>query len=118
MSLTLISLPWPAKALSPNFRSRSHWPRTNAIAAHRKLAWGATLQAMGCAATGELLAVTFNPPDRRKRDDDNMIASAKAYRDGIADALGCDDHNFFPEYRFGNPTKGGAVIVEIGGGDG
>jgi len=31
------------------------------------------------------------PPDRRARDDDNIIASFKAGRDGLALALGIDD---------------------------
>lgn len=115
--LTIISLPWPAKELSPNYRSRSHWPRTRAIAKARREAWLLTLEALGCVAPGKLLTITFNPPDRRRRDDDNMIASTKALRDGIADALGCDDHGFKPEYRFGNPVKGGRVVVEIGESD-
>lgn len=38
--------------------------------------------------------LTFVPPDRRKRDDDNMIAAFKPGRDGMADALGVDDSRF------------------------
>ena len=33
----------------------------------------------------------FRHAMRRRRDDDNLAASCKAYRDGIADALGIDD---------------------------
>jgi crossover junction endodeoxyribonuclease RusA len=45
--------------------------------------------------TGRLhLWLDFYAPDKRRRDDDNMIASFKAGRDGIADALGVDDHRF------------------------
>jgi crossover junction endodeoxyribonuclease RusA len=43
-----------------------------------------------------------------------MIGAFKAGRDGVADALGCDDHGFRPTYRFDEPVKGGAVVVEIG----
>lgn len=75
------------------------------------MAWVLTLAA---AAKGKLLTVTFNPPDKRQRDRDNMIASVKAYQDGIADALGANDHTFSPEYRFGNPEILGRVVVEIG----
>lgn len=110
-ALTIISLPWPAKALSPNFRSRSHWPRTRALATARTVAWVEVFQTK---ASGKLLTVTFNPPDKRARDLDNMIAATKAYQDGIADALGCNDSSFHPDYRIGNPTKGGRVVVEIG----
>lgn len=35
--------------------------------------------------------LTFYWPTARKRDDDNAPASCKAYRDGIASALGVDD---------------------------
>lgn len=40
------------------------------------------------------LWLDFYPPDRRARDDDNMIASFKAGRDGIALALGINDKRF------------------------
>lgn len=110
-ALTVISLPWPAKELSPNFRSRSHWPRTREVGRARKVAWGLTLAA---GASGKLLTVTFNPPDRRARDKDNLIASVKAYQDGIADALKSNDSTFDPEYLVGNPMPGGRVVVEIG----
>jgi crossover junction endodeoxyribonuclease RusA len=36
----------------------------------------------------------FYPPDRRARDDDNIIASFKHGRDGVALALGIDDKRF------------------------
>jgi crossover junction endodeoxyribonuclease RusA len=113
MALTIISLPWPAKALSPNHRSRSHWPRTRALKKARETAWALTLEAK---ASGTLLTVTFNPPDKQPRDKDNLIASTKAYQDGISDALRCDDSTFDPEYHIGNPVKGGRVVVEIGNG--
>lgn len=47
-----------------------------------------------------------------------MPAALKAAVDGIADAMECDDHKFrcvFPS-EFGEPTKGGAILVEIGEG--
>lgn len=114
-SLTIISLPWPPKELTPNFKRRKHWRVYRPYEAeYRRVCWGLTLEAMGCAPKGRLLSVTFNPPDRRKRDDDGMIGAFKNGRDGIADALGCDDHTFRPDYRFGNPTPGGRVVVEIG----
>jgi crossover junction endodeoxyribonuclease RusA len=38
--------------------------------------------------------IDFYPPDRRARDDDNLIAAFKSGRDGLADALGVDDKRF------------------------
>ena len=46
--------------------------------------------------------ITFYPPDARRRDDDNMIGSFRAARDGIADALGVDDRRFRPHYFLPN----------------
>jgi crossover junction endodeoxyribonuclease RusA len=40
------------------------------------------------------LWLEFYPPDRRPRDDDNMVASFKAGRDGIAQAMGINDKRF------------------------
>lgn len=40
------------------------------------------------------LWLDFYPPDRRHRDDDNLVASFKAGRDGVALALGIDDRRF------------------------
>lgn len=114
-----IELPWPVKALSPNHRSRSHWPRTNALKAARHTAWVLALKA-GWGHQPQLperkLVVTFRPPAKYHYDRDNLIASTKAYQDGIADALGCDDNTFRVEYRFADPVKGGLVTVESANG--
>jgi crossover junction endodeoxyribonuclease RusA len=59
--------------------------------------------------------VTFNPPNKRRRDVDGVIASLKACIDGIADAIGLDDSMFriaWPE-EFSEPVKGGQILVEI-----
>jgi hypothetical protein len=117
----LIEIGWPAKALSPNFRSRSHWPKTNALAAAKKEAWGATLAALrglkfdhdGVAKIA--FVVTAYPPDRHARDDDNLNASLKGHRDGIAKALGIDDKFFDQRLQWGEPVKGGRIVVAIGG---
>lgn len=114
----MIELSWPAKALSPNFRSRSHWPRTRAIAAAKKEAWAVTLAAMNGAKPaieGRVkLIVRAYPPTAHVRDDDNMIASLKAHRDGIAKALGVDDSRFEQRpLQWGDPVKGGKVVVVL-----
>jgi crossover junction endodeoxyribonuclease RusA len=40
------------------------------------------------------LWIDFYPPDRRQRDDDNMIAAFKSGRDGLAQAFGVNDKRF------------------------
>lgn len=116
-----IVLPWPSRTLSPN--SRAHWrQKAAAVAKARQDAGWATYAAKGCGEAQEGLnqnedpipvTMTFYPPDRRHRDDDNMISSAKALRDGIADALGVNDRRFRTAYHFGEPEKPGRVEVEI-----
>jgi crossover junction endodeoxyribonuclease RusA len=112
--MTTIRLPWPSPILSPN--GRAHWAKkAKAVKAAREaahwLTWNHVGRNMGWQ--GVQLSVTFCPPDRRRRDDDNATGAFKAYRDGIADALGIDDHKFKPTYAWGEPVKGGAVLVEI-----
>lgn len=116
-----ILLGWPDKKLSPN--ARLHW---KAKLAPKKIAkdaaWMATITTPGFCDTAKSLVAgngpinvsfTFYPPDRRLRDDDNMIASVKAARDGIASALGVDDNRFRASYHFEEPEKPGRVEVEI-----
>lgn len=116
----MITLPWPPSILSPN--NRSHWARKLApkqtyrmdcymltkghLAKHRE--WRPSPD---CPLP---VKITFCPPDRRHRDDDNMISSFKSGRDGLADALGINDRMLRPEYHFADPVKGGMITVEIG----
>jgi crossover junction endodeoxyribonuclease RusA len=110
----VVTLPWPSKTLSPN--ARAHWrQKASATKVAREAAHWLTWQQVGRNMNwrGARLSFTFNPPDKRRRDTDNCIASTKAARDGIADALGIDDSKFECSYRMGEPVKGGAVRIEI-----
>ena len=120
----LVTLPWPHKDLSPN--ARKHWAALSvAKKKARETAHYATLEAAGSrmgefraslAGEGRIaLTVTFYPPDKRRRDDDNMVAAFKASRDGIADALQVDDRRFRPHYYFEDAAKPGRVEIAIGG---
>jgi Holliday junction resolvase RusA-like endonuclease len=88
-----ITLPWPPKELSPN--ARKHWAaKAKAAKKYRHEAFVITRQA-GIVINwpGDIhLWIKFYPPDRRRRDDDNI--TIKNARDGIADALGVDDRRF------------------------
>ena len=114
----MISLPWPAKELSPN--ARVHWSvRAKAAKAYREQAYYLARNAHlpHVAFDGPIgFQVKFCPPDKRHRDDDNLISAFKAARDGIADALGVNDRRFAASYLFDpTPIKGGAVIVTVEG---
>jgi len=117
----MIELGWPANALSPNHRSRSHWPRTRALAAAKKegfLACKAAMMGGGAPRWSNpriAFVITAYPPDKRARDDDNVKASLKAHRDGIALALGIDDSRFAERFQWGEPVRGGKIIVCLEG---
>lgn len=57
------------------------------------------------------ITVTFRPPDRHHRDDDNMMAAFKSARNGIADALQINDRRFRPTYKLADPVKPGRIEV-------
>jgi crossover junction endodeoxyribonuclease RusA len=111
----MITLPWPDARLSPN--GRVHWAiKSRVVKGARELACYEAKRAClpPMPAEGDIRMVwTFHPPDKRRRDRDNIAASCKAYADGIADALGVDDSRFEPTYRRGEPVRGGRVTVEV-----
>lgn len=111
----IIRLPWPHRCMWPNsrvdrrqssgvrkkYRQASAWATLEA--GFRKMRWQ---QAH--------LVVTFHPPDRRKRDLDNMLAAIKSGLDGVSDALGIDDSRFEITIRRGDVVKGGEVRITFG----
>lgn len=116
-------LPWPDKKLSPN--ARLHWrPKSEAVKRARWDASYAVLEAAGSSLSalrraladeGRIpLSFRFYVPDRRPRDEDNVIASMKAARDGIADALGVNDRRFAGSYEFVGVEPPGRVEVRVG----
>lgn len=110
----IIRLPWPKRELSPNARVH-HFPKARAVKAYRTgCAWEAKAQGAGRIKADRLpVTITFHPPDNRRRDRDNLIASFKAGADGIADVIGVDDSKWEPTYRVGDAVKGGCVVAEI-----
>ena len=90
-----VILPWPPSALNPN--KRLHWAQKRKHAkAYRDACCMLSKQAkLAVDWDGDIaLWVDFFPPDRRSRDDDNLVAAFKSGRDGLADALGVDDKRF------------------------
>jgi len=114
--MTPLKLPFPAKVLWPN--GRGHWgEKGRAFKAHKGWAYIATKAAIGNTfPTFSKVEwnVTVHPKTRHPIDDDNARASLKAYQDGIALALCVDDEIFAaPVLTFGEPVKGGLVVVTI-----
>ena len=116
-----LELPWPDASLAPNRKNGKHWSSTHAAKTLRLItAQQATLSAMFAQGyvppAGTLaLRLTFYPPDKRRRDLDNLLASMKADFDGVSQALGVDDQVFEPiTLQRGPVAKPGRVVVEVG----
>lgn len=109
------TLPWPPATLSPNVRQ--HWRKHAAAKKSYRAAcaWQAAAQGVRPMPPGKIaVSLRFVPPDRRRRDLDNLIASMKSGLDGLADALGVDDNRFtLAAELVTDGTIGGMVRVEV-----
>jgi crossover junction endodeoxyribonuclease RusA len=109
--ISTVVLPWPPSALRPNASSPGNWRRKSEAAKRYKR--DCILLTPKSIADGTHLAITFRPPDKRRRDLDNMLASFKAGIDAIAQVMGVDDYRFSISLARGEPIKGGQVVVCI-----
>ena len=112
----VIRLPWPPKALSPNSR-KAHRYSTKERQRYKSAASAAALEAGFRDLKFETvhLRITFNAPDARRRDLDNMLAHIKSGIDGISQAIGIDDSRFEYTIRRGEYDRpNGSVDIEIG----
>ena len=108
-----VELPYPPAGLSPN--SRLHWRAKAQLTAHyREDAGWAAIKARSDATRDNWLLrppveahVVFYVPDKRRRDQDNLLAMLKPAWDGMVDAglLVDDDAAHF---------RVGAVSIEVG----
>ena len=110
-----VTLPWPGRLLSPN--NRAHWSARAAAkkAIRQACAWQCVIQGLKAAPPGRYMVhMQFVPPDKRRRDLDNLIASMKAALDGLADAMRVDDSCFdLSAELVRDGTIGGFVRVSV-----
>ena len=116
-----VVLPWPPRVLSPNSRP-THWAVLAKAKRAYRFACHAEARAGGCSWVFDPddrlhVRLTFVPPDRRRRDMDNMIAAMKSGLDGLADALGVDDNRWTLTCAIDEANIGGMVRVEVGRAD-
>lgn len=111
----MIILPWPDKVLSPN--SRVHWSKKAKAtkSARTHAGWATKAAKLPIEGEGHIdLHIIFMPPDKRRRDTDNMISSIKGVIDGVADGLGVNDSRFVLHIGVGDVRKGGQVLIAWG----
>lgn len=111
----LFVLPFPPRELSPN--ARLHWRALDRAKKAYKAdcAWCLFQCPVPELTAGERIpiTITISPPDKRRRDRDNLIFGTKYALDQLALHMGVDDYLFDPSYRFAEPVKGGGVVVEL-----
>ncbi len=115
----MIVLPWPDRRLSPN--ARLHWGARAKLAGEARrvgyvMAWAAPIsdRAELREASNLRLTIRLSPPDKRRRDQDNLVASLKAPLDGIAAACRFDDACIRQTVvEWGAQIDGGSVHVTL-----
>lgn len=115
--MTEITLSWPHRSLWPNSRIDRR-AATSHRQTQKREAWALTTQAVAkfrrpTRDQFRHINITFHPPDKIRRDLDNMLASIKAGLDGVSDALGVDDSEWTITIKKGDVRKGGAVVVQL-----
>ena len=108
--MTSAVLPYPPSILSPN--KRTHWaPKAKAFKKY-KTDCSYLLREHYEDFLGKTdIHITFCPPDNRRRDMDNALASFKAGIDALSYITGMDDSRFTFTLAWGEPVKHGAVMV-------
>lgn len=111
--LKSVLLPYPSSLLNPNRKANRH-VKAKIFKKTKSEAYEIAMQSGLKGIQQRKIRLLFSPPDKRRRDIDNMLASMKASLDGIALAIGCDDVEFCPVILDrAPPIKGGSVLVEF-----
>ena len=116
MKRQVFTLPWPPKILSPNAPHGSWTHKASAKKGYKlACAWTLAEQKAKKMKAGKIHAtMTFHPPDARRRDLDNMLASSKYAIDAVSEAVGVDDSKFSLTLVRGEPRpKQGAILIEL-----
>lgn len=111
-----ILLPWPDRALSPNAKT-THWRSKQAAKVSvREAAKILTLKTGQTIESNAKLEMTLimRPPDKRRRDADNVLASMKVAIDSVCKTLGADDWQIKRvTLEWGDVVTGGQVVVRL-----
>ena len=112
-----IELPWPDKRLSPNARV-NRYVKAEAAAVAR-IEGSAAMRDTGLWGWMDMghdfeAQYQFFPPDRRRRDMDNLLSQEKNYTDGVCEQLGVDDSRIKRiVLEWGEVVKGGKVVLTL-----
>lgn len=108
----VIRLPWPDTKLTPH--AKGHWrEKADATKNARALSWSVAMQRPRVPTLPDAVIHVEYWPKAYRGDVHNMHGRVKAYIDGIADAMGCDDRRFevhFPAVWAGKSERGEVVF--------
>jgi crossover junction endodeoxyribonuclease RusA len=107
-----LSLPWPDRKLQSNASGRNVQQKARLTKVARKLAWAKGLEAKLKTKPDATIFIEYYPKAYRG-DIHNVPSSLKAYIDGIADAMKCDDKRFvvhYPTHWAGKHPEGRIVF--------
>lgn len=91
----------PGLRLESEPNTRGHWStRARRAKEQRQVAWSYSRAFIPLGKLVFPCVVTITRLGPRMLDSDNLAASAKAVRDGVADALGIDDGGAAVEWRY------------------
>jgi crossover junction endodeoxyribonuclease RusA len=107
-----ITLPWPSTDLTPH--AKGGWKKkARATKDARNMAWSVAMEKPRVECIPDAVIFVEYWPKARRGDVHNMHGRMKAYIDGIADAMGCDDKAFqvdFPTVWAGTSPQGKVVF--------
>jgi len=113
--MTTLVFPWPDSKLSPNSRVDRRW--VTPLRRRAKSEGFILAQAAGLEFPQDAdleIEIVIHPPDKRKRDDDNIYSAFKSYRDGVFQYLDLDDSAIRRTVlEWGEVIKGGELHVTI-----
>lgn len=113
-SVRVVTLPWPSSKLTPH--AKGNWySKSEATKGAR---WMARITAMKAGVhlpTPDCSIYVELYPSAYRGDVHNMPGRLKAYIDGIADAMGCDDRRFKIHWpvEWAGKRNPGAVVFRI-----
>lgn len=107
----IVTLDWPSQKSSMN--SREHWSKKAASQKAQKHAAAMLCRHLPkCEREGDIaVKVVFFPPDKRRRDADNLLSSVKLSLDAIAEQIGVDDSMFWPVTLVKDTTLNPAIVM-------
>lgn len=112
----MIELPYPVKILWPNGRTRNlKWRAAEVKKARTMAGWAAKAARIRLADSPIPVHIEVRPLSRGPAPDkDACVSAAKAYLDGIADALGINDRHFAAPTVSISDERTGQFIITVG----